>query len=74
MLSNLDRYKKDLESLITSGSELQNAIQAECHPEDFKVAVKKHFKSGAAKELDSKKLDSVVQEYIKALPSFKEKY
>lgn len=34
MISNLDKYKKDLEQLITEGEMLLNAIQFECFPEE----------------------------------------
>ena len=50
MMSNLDRYKKDLESLITTGGQLENSIQAECYPEQFESAVKKQF-GAKAKEV-----------------------
>ena len=48
MMSNLDRYKKDLESLITTGQHLEISIKAECYPERFKSQVKK--KLGAEAE------------------------
>ena len=41
MMSNLDRYNKDLESLIATGELLENSIRAECYPEQFESAVKK---------------------------------
>jgi hypothetical protein len=41
MLSNLDRYKNDLESLIVKGNKLYLAMQADCFPEEFKAALKK---------------------------------
>lgn len=38
MPSNLDRYKKDLASLLAKGLMLEIAIKAECFPENFKSA------------------------------------
>ena len=58
MMSNLDRYKKDLESLISTGGELENAIQAEFCPDQFEAVAKK--------EIGAKK----TKEFIAALPSF----
>lgn len=46
-ISNLDRYKNDLQSLIATGKQLQNAIQAEYDPDGFKSAATKKF--GASK-------------------------
>ena len=61
MASNLDRYKKDLESLIATGEQLLHSIQAECHPEDSHAAAKKRFGKGA-------------KDYIAELPSFNTTY
>jgi hypothetical protein len=61
MESNLDRYKKDLSSLITRGLALFLALQKECHPEDFRRAMKKAH--GA-------KAEAIIRE----LPSFSDKY
>jgi len=41
MLTNLDKYKKDLEQLITKGELLLWAIQYECFPEKVKKALGK---------------------------------
>ena len=41
MLTNLDRYKKDLDALIATGEQLSNSIQAECYPKEFDAAAKK---------------------------------
>ena len=43
VISNLDKYRKDLESLISTGEQLVNSIQAECRPKEFRVAAKKKF-------------------------------
>ena len=63
MPTNLDRYEKDLESLIDKGKSLQNAIQAECFPAVFKEHVKK-----AAKKPE------LVAAFYERLPSFKKAY
>jgi hypothetical protein len=64
MPSNLDRYKKDLESLIDRGRNLLNAMQAECFPEAFEKQLNKVTGNdkGAAKE------------FLRTLPSFKNTY
>jgi hypothetical protein len=36
MITNLERYKKDLERLIAKGALLHMAIQHECYPDEFK--------------------------------------
>lgn len=61
METNLDRYKKDLGSLISAGEQLENGIQAECHPKEFEAAAKK--------ELGNKAKD-----FIAALPPFATAY
>jgi hypothetical protein len=64
MLSNLDRYKKDLRSLIDKGNDLLNAMQAECFPEAFKKQVE------GIKGVD----EAAVTKFLKDLPSFTETY
>lgn len=61
MLSNLDRYKKDLESLIRQGESLHMALQKECLPAEFAKAAKKGLGDKAA-------------DVVKALPTFAEAY
>ena len=61
VMSNLDRYRKDLESLISIGERLANSIQAECHPGEFRAAAKK-------------KMGAKAEAYIAALPSFNAAY
>ena len=61
MLSNLDRFKKDLESLIGTGKALNILIQAECYPEQLKSAVEK------TQDPETKKL-------LAALPPFATTY
>ena len=43
-MTNLEKYKKDLESLIARGEDLYVGIQLECYPDQFKAAVKKKMK------------------------------
>lgn len=62
MTSNLEKYKKDLEQLITEGDSLLNAIQFECCPKEFETQAKKIFNEKQYSEL------------LKNLPSFIEKY
>ncbi len=61
MPSNLDRYKKDLDSLISKGAELRYAMELECFPEKFKAWSKKEFGDKA-------------EEFFRTLPSFRETY
>jgi len=61
MLQNLDRYKKDLDSLLTKGAQLHIAMQRECFPEETEGTVKKQFGDKA-------------KDILKALPSFGETY
>jgi hypothetical protein len=44
MLSNLEKYKKDLETLVQNGDLLFMAIQNECFPEQFKKALGENAK------------------------------
>lgn len=60
MISNLERYKKDLNTLINKGNELLLAIQLECYPEQVK-------------EL-KKQLGKEREDVLKNLPSFSETY
>jgi hypothetical protein len=60
-LPNKDRYEKDLDSLIDRGKTLHLAIQFECFPEQFRIALKKQL---------GRKADEV----LRTLPSFTESY
>ncbi|MYE43213.1 MAG: hypothetical protein F4X79_04195 [Acidobacteria bacterium] len=60
-MSNLDRYRKDLESLVSTGDQLVNSIQAECHPKEFLAAAKK-------------KLGARAEAFVAGLPSFAATY
>jgi hypothetical protein len=62
--SNLDRYRKDLDSLIAKGEQLYAAIQAESRPAEYRTALRKALAN------DSKKLE----ERLRALPSFRDAY
>jgi hypothetical protein len=62
MLSNLDRYRKDLDTLIAKGEELHLAMQAEQFPEEFKSQTKKRFGKKAQEKL------------LRSLPSFADTY
>ncbi len=61
MNSNLDRFKKDLESLIEEGDRLLLAMFYELNPKEFLLELKKNDESSA-------------EEIVKGLPSFKDKY
>lgn len=61
MPPNLDRYKKDLDSLLAKGEMLHIAMQAECFPEQIERAFKKEHGDKA-------------KEILKTLPSFTEAY
>lgn len=56
-MSNLDRYKKDLESLVGTGEQLLNSIQAEFHPVEFRAEARQ-------------KLGAKAKSFIASLPSF----
>ena len=58
---NVDRYKKDLDTLLDKGARLHNAIQHECYPQDFARAAKKS-------------IGDKTEEFIRSLPSFKDEY
>ncbi len=61
MVSNLDRHKKDLDSLITQGQQLFCAIQRECLPKEFDNVVKEQYKDKA-------------DEFLKNIPPFYDSY
>ena len=41
---NMERYKKDLDKLISDGGSLLNAMQFECYPEEFETQARKVLK------------------------------
>lgn len=59
MISNLEKYKKDLEKLISKGESLHNAMLNECHPEEVKKQAKENPR---------------IKESLETLPSFREEY
>lgn len=61
MKSNLDKYKADLQKLLTTGDNLHLAIQAECFPNEVGKQLEKAYEEKA-------------KEILKALPSFFETY
>lgn len=54
MISNLEKYKSDLKDLIEAGAYLQNAIQYECHPDEYLKQFTKILKN---EKLAKKKLN-----------------
>ncbi len=61
MTTNLDRYKKDLDKLISKGNKLHLAIQMDCFPKELTKQIKEQF--GA-------KADKVIAD----IPSFDSEY
>ncbi len=61
MVSNLDRYKRDLDSLVAKGEDLHLAMQAECLPEQVTRALRKVH-------------GDKTKDILKALPKFHEAY
>lgn len=61
MITNLEKYKKDLENLIEQGGLLHNAIQKECFPEEFE-------------KISKKALKTKYEDYVKKLPRFAGSY
>jgi hypothetical protein len=63
MISNIEKYKKDLESLIDEGDKLHMAMQADFLPEQFREQLEEALK-------DKKKISA----YLKELPTFTDNY
>lgn len=61
MTTNLDRYKNDLDKLISKADKLHIAMQMECFPKEVKKQIKEQFGDKADKILSD-------------IPSFKEEY
>lgn len=61
MISNLVRYKKDLDSLLEKGELLHLAMQAECFPEQIKSEMKERYGRKASR-------------LMKLVPEFKKDY
>lgn len=64
MISNIEKYKTDLEQLIADGGQLLNAMQFECLPKQSEDALMKILEGNKSK----------VHEFKKKLPSFKDEY
>jgi hypothetical protein len=58
VISNVERYKKDISSLVSRAVDLENALQSECSPAGFRKEVEKQYGSEKATE------------FLKRLPSF----
>ena len=63
MISNIERYKRDLRQLISDGGQLLNAMQYEYLPKEFEDVLIKAFKD---------KSKSEIQETKKKPPFFKD--
>jgi hypothetical protein len=61
MSTNLDRYKNDLDKLISKAQMLYMAMRIECFPKETEKQIKKHFGDKADK-------------FLSDIPSFKEEY
>jgi len=57
MTTNLDRYRKDLDRLLQTGTVLAEALYYMCNPEEFEEIIKKHH-------------GDKTKEYLKKLPKF----
>ena len=62
MLSNLDRYKKDLDNLLNKGRDLQNSMNYALDPDELSRSAKKKLGDKKGKE------------FLKTLPSFRDQY
>lgn len=62
-MTNLEKYKKDLESLIKQGGLLHNAMQYECYPKQFVSQISEILKE-----------EDACRKYISNLPSFNKEY
>jgi len=60
-MKNIDKYKNDLEKLISEGNDLYNSMQFECYPKEFEEQVKI-------------KLKEKHKAFIKLLKPFKQSY
>jgi predicted nucleic acid-binding protein len=60
-MSNLDRFKKDIDSLIAKGKQLEQSMQRECMGKEFDAQIKKRLGDKSA-------------DLLKALPSFTGQY
>jgi hypothetical protein len=78
MTTNLDRYEKDLNALLSRADSLLNAVQYEEYPNEFKASRVRQFRDSnkgmQEKKLDDGAITKVVGAWIKDLPSFKQQY
>lgn len=61
VISNLDKYKADLDALIKTGDKLSMSLQRYAYDDEFDKAVKK-------------KLGDKAAEYLKSIPKFTSEY
>ena len=81
MSANMERYKKDLDSLNSKGVELESSMVYEADPQPYAEGVAERAKQNpaVAKSLganpdDPKDLAAKVQKYLNLLPQFREGY
>lgn len=67
MISNIEKYKKDLKNLIERGNDLLNAFQHECFPDNFTAQLEQALKGKKGKA-------KIISDFIKSLPNFKTEY
>ena len=70
-IDNFSKYKDDLKRLIKFGGDLLNSIQFECYPKEFKAQLRKKIET---LHKDEKSQQLAIEEFIKRLPSFYQKY
>jgi len=63
MISNLDKYRKDLNNLIADGSQLLNAMVLDTNPDGYMKSLEQLCKTKKARD-----------EFTKKLPKFREEY
>lgn len=78
MTTNLERYEKDLKTLLARGDSLLNAMQYEQDPKGVKASLTKQFQDLARRKPDQKldegTITKAVEAWVKALPSFERNY
>lgn len=78
MATNIDRYEKDLKSLISRGEALLNAIQYEVYPNEVKASLTSQLeelrKRRPEEEIDEREIPHAVEKWVKEFPSFKRNY
>ncbi|PIR55470.1 hypothetical protein COU74_00845 [Candidatus Peregrinibacteria bacterium CG10_big_fil_rev_8_21_14_0_10_36_19] len=61
MITNLQKYKEDLEKMISTGQDLHTAMQYESYPEEFEKQLKPRLKEKYA-------------DFVKKIPTFRNSY